>query len=187
MVKALGIILPVFCFLLLWSSCNRKSTPAKENGATAEQPDSLAFDGARADEDSLLLPRTEPRLLASLKHTPCYGHCPVYEIQFYSNGQAIYNGDRYVPRQGIYLAIAPDSMIQEILAKARDIDFFALSDLYPENGKLIADLPQTIIYFNDGRQEKTITNNHLAPKGLIEFERLLDRLALELNWQPKVE
>lgn len=175
---------------LLAAGCSRKPAAARENppGENSVAIDSsLPKPGVLTAQDSLLLPRTEPRLLASLKRTACYGRCPVYEIQFYSNGQAIYLGEMNVPLQGIYLAYVPDSTVSQILEKARSINFFGLSDFYPENGKPIADLPQSITYLNDGRQEKTIVNNHLAPVGLLSFERLLDELAREIKWQPKVE
>lgn len=175
---------------LLAAGCSRKPAAAREN---PPGKDSVAVDstlpkpGVLTAQDSLLLPRTEPRLLASLKRTACYGRCPVYEVQFYSNGQAIYLGEMNVPLQGIYLAYVPDSTIRKILEKAYSIDYYSLSDFYPENGEPIADLPQSIIYLNDGRQEKTIVNNHLAPVGLLSFERFLDELAREAEWQPKVE
>ncbi|MCO6488606.1 MAG: hypothetical protein J5I98_09330 [Phaeodactylibacter sp.] len=175
---------------LLAAGCSRKPAAGREN---PPGEDSVAVDsspprpGVLTAQDSLLLPRTEPRLLASLKRTACYGRCPVYEVQFYSNGQAIYQGERNVPLHGIYLAFVSDSTINLILEKAYDIGFFGLSDFYPENGEPIADLPQSTTYLNDGRQEKTIVNNHLAPVGLLSFERFLDELAREVAWQPKVE
>ncbi|MCB0589479.1 MAG: hypothetical protein KDD06_29615 [Phaeodactylibacter sp.] len=178
-------------FFILAAACNRGWAPIKESRGSEVitlGKDTLEMAPEVSGlEDSLLLPLTEPRLMASLKHTPCYGHCPVYEVQFYSNGQALYKGLENVPLQGIYLAIVPDNTIREILEKAREIRFFQLSDFYPLNGRPIADLPQVITYLNDGRREKTIVNNHLAPVELINFERFLDKLAMEISWQPKVE
>lgn len=187
--KIIGAPVALCLLLLFGASCSRKppTPPVKSGEAVVEQPDSINSIAEPMGGEGLLLPQAEPRLFASLKRTPCYGRCPVYEVQFYSNGQALYNGERNVQRQGIYLASVPDSTIRRILEKAEEIRFFSLSNLYPENGKPIADLPQSIIYFNDGRQEKTITNNHLPPKELLAFERLLDSLAAGLNWQPKVD
>ncbi|MCB0546426.1 MAG: hypothetical protein KDD19_02505 [Phaeodactylibacter sp.] len=189
--RGVFMVLVLLVFTLL-SGCGRKAAPTGEGiPADAAEPvekhTTPVTTDVLAKEDSLLLPKTEPRLFASLKRSPCYGHCPVYEVQFYSNGQALYLGEHNVPLQGIYLGAVADSVIQQILEKARTIDFFNLSDFYPEKGKPIADLPQTITYLNDGRQEKTITNNHLAPVELIEFERLLDQLAQDIQWQPKVD
>ncbi|MCO6478609.1 MAG: hypothetical protein J5I94_18395 [Phaeodactylibacter sp.] len=186
------ILLQLLLVFILVEACSRKPAARQEDkrldavGPVAADTISVQPEPPSA-EGSLLLPKTEPHLFASLKHTSCYGHCPVYEIQFYSNGQALYKGEKNVLRQGIYLGTVSDSTIQQIMEKARDINFFSLSDAYPEKGKPIADLPQTIIYLNDGKQEKTIVNNHLAPVGLINFERFLDKLAEEIWWQPKVE
>lgn len=186
------ILLQLLLVALLMADCSRKPAARQEDKRSVDI-DPIAVDTIPAGpeqpaaEGALLLPKTEPHLFASLKHTPCYGRCPVYEIQYYSNGQALYKGEKNVPRQGIYLGTVSDGAIKQIMKKARDINFFSLSGAYPEKGKPIADLPQTIIYLNDGRQEKTIVNNHLAPVGLITFERFLDELAEEIQWQPKVE
>lgn len=175
---------------ILMMSCGRRAATVQES-ERVDNPGVADTIPIKAEmitaEDSLLLPRTEPRLFASLKRTPCYGRCPVYEVQFYSNGQALYKGEQNVPLNGIYLGNVPDSTIQQILEKAMNIGFFSLSDFYPEKGEPIADLPQSITYLNDGRQEKTIVNNHLAPVELIRFERFLDSLTNAIQWQPKVE
>ncbi len=125
--------------------------------------------------------------MAGLKRTACYGKCPVYELEFYSNGQVTFIGMEYAPRQGIYLAHIADSTVQRIYQWVYDIRYFQLESQYPEKGSPIHDLPQTITYFYDGLRKKTIVNNHLAPPGLIAYERFLTGLAESLSWQPKME
>ena len=133
------MVLVLLVFTLL-SGCGRKAAPTGEGiPADAAEPvekhTTPVTTDVLAKEDSLLLPKTEPRLFASLKRSPCYGHCPVYEVQFYSNGQALYLGEHNVPLQGIYLGAVADSVIQQILEKARAIALEAGSLLLEGLGK----------------------------------------------------
>lgn len=175
------------CWLFFWLapaaflSCNRHATPAEKPPPTGAAADTLTA------LDSLLLPTAEPRLLASLKRTPCYGRCPVYEIQFFSNGEVVFNGERNLRRLGIFLARVPESTLRQILEQAGQARFFELKDAYPESGAAITDLPETITFVNNGKARKTITNYYDAPLPLLRFEQFLDEIANGLDWQPKVE
>ncbi len=168
-------------FFLLFFSCNRQSAPSEKPPLASPPADTLSA------VDSLFLPSTEPRLLASLKRTPCYGRCPVYEIQFFSNGETVFNGERNLKRLGIFLARVPESTLRQILEQAEQADFFELRDEYPESGPAIPDLPETITFVNNGKKQKTVINYYDAPLPLLRFERFLDEIANGLDWQPKVE
>ncbi|MCB9303844.1 MAG: hypothetical protein H6566_24665 [Lewinellaceae bacterium] len=168
--------------VIIQLACNRQAAPDDKPQFPVQPADSLS----NTSSDSLL-PATEPHLMASLKRTPCYGRCPVYEVQFFSNGEVVFKGERNIKRLGIFLAQAPDSTLQRLREEARLANFFALSDVYPENGDIIEDLPETITFFADGKRQKTITNYYNAPLALLRFEQFLDNVASGLNWQPKVE
>ncbi len=176
-------MLLLMCSLLVCMSCQRKN--GSVNNSDELPLDSMALLEIKWDS---LLPKTEPRLVASLEKTPCYGRCPVLKVQFYANGDLSYEGIQNTERQGIYLAkIAPDS-IRQIIRYATGIPFFQLADAYPvDEMPIIADLPNTLLYFTDGEQEKTITVNHDAPKSLIQWENYLLGLMEEAKWMPKVE
>jgi hypothetical protein len=167
----------------LLAGCQRQVAPP---GSAQDKslPDSLVVVPLASDT---LLIRAEPILLASLRRAPCYGRCPVYEVQFFYNGDAVFYGERNVKMQGIYLAQAPDSLLREILRLAQEIRFMELLDTYPPTGPDLPDLPPATTTFNDGKQRKTILNRYEAPPALLRFEQLLDQLAQKLDWQPKVE
>ena len=177
-----GLLLALLFFGLL-AGCQRQAAP---RGGLQDKtlPDSLAV--ALLASDTLLI-KAEPILLASLKRAPCYGRCPVYEVQFFYNGDAVFYGERDVKMQGIYLAQAPHSLLREILRLAHEIRFMELLDAYPLDGPELSDLPPTTTTFNDGKQRKTILNHYEAPLALLRFEQLLDQAAQKLDWQPKVE
>lgn len=168
--------------LLVCLGCQRKNGSVEN--ASDLQADSMALLELKWDT---LLPVTEPRLVASLEKTPCYGRCPVFKVKFYANGDLSYEGVQNTDRQGIFLAkIAPDS-VRQIVRFATGIPFFQLADAYPVAELPLADLPNTLLYFSDGEQEKTILINHDAPKALIQLENYLTGLMEEATWMPKVE
>ena len=38
-----------------------------------------------------------PKIIISLEKTACFGRCPVFKIIIYNNGEALYNGQKFVP------------------------------------------------------------------------------------------
>ena len=126
----------------------------------------------------------EPKVvvLASIQKSPCFGRCPVFEARIYSDGKAVYNGVRFVEKEGIHYAYLNESQINEIIAKALDFNFLELAPIYPENGERILDFPNTITYFQYKNKELKIINNHDAPQNLLQFEQYLLDLLENLDW-----
>lgn len=128
----------------------------------------------------------KPYIIASIKTTPCYGHCPVYEAMLYSNGKAIYIGKKNTPRAGRFEIKVDKEVVKEVLDEAKTKGIFFLNDSYPSQRKLfIPDLPNTIISVSSGATPKVITNNHKAPKNLIDFENYLKGFFDGLDWGDK--
>ena len=110
-------------------------------------------------------------LVISLERTPCYGTCPIYKMEIFSDGSAFYHGERFVDRIGDYEFSVSKEVINYILKKAVEISFFELEDKYTAN---ISDLPKTITFINNGKDKKRVVNYYGAPKALKEFESLVD-------------
>ena len=110
-------------------------------------------------------------LIISLQRTPCYGTCPIYKMEIFSDGSAFYHGERFVDKLGDYEFTVSQETINHILKKAVEIGFFELEDIYTSN---ITDLPKTITFIKNGKDEKRVIDYYDAPKGLKEFESLVD-------------
>ena len=110
-------------------------------------------------------------LIISFQRTPCYGTCPIYKMEILSDGSAFYHGERFVDRIGDYEFTVSQETINYILKKAVEIGFFELEDIYTAN---ITDLPKTITFIKNGKDEKRVIDYYDAPKGLKEFESLVD-------------
>ena len=110
-------------------------------------------------------------LIISLQRTPCYGTCPIYKMEIFSDGSAFYHGERFVDKLGDYEFTVSQETINYILKKAVEIGFFELEDIYTAN---ITDLTKTITFIKNCKYEKRVIDYYDAPKRLKEFESLVD-------------
>ena len=85
-------------------------------------------------------------LIISLERTPCYGTCPIYKMEIFSDGSAFYHGERFVEKIGNYEFSVSKETLNYILKKADEIGFFELEDKYTAN---ITDLPKTITFIKN--------------------------------------
>lgn len=191
--------------LLLSSACNRKSKKAVSVD-TIETTETLVIDtneeydpttiGASGEDGPAVIEEqveeievieiekiTTPYLVASIKKTPCYGTCPSYEAQLFSDGRMVYRGKTNTDKIGLYEARAHPGFIPRLLEESKNLNYFEHAITYPKDGHLIADLPLVVTFVNDGTREKKVTNNYLSPKNLKLFESFLDELFLSANWK----
>ena len=63
-------------------------------------------------------------LIISLQRTPCYGTCPIYKMEIFSDGSAFYHGERFVEKMGNYEFSVSKETLNYILKKADEIGFF---------------------------------------------------------------
>ncbi len=115
--------------------------------------------------------KEKKELIISLQRTPCYGTCPIYKMEIFSDGSAFYHGERFVDKMGDYEFTVSKETINYILKKAVEINFFEMEDKYTAP---ISDLPKTITFIKNGKDQKRIIDYYGAPKTLKEFESLVD-------------
>ena len=112
---------------------------------------------------------SEAKLIISLERTACYGTCPIYKIEIFTDGTGVYTGIRFVENIGITKFHLPEDKINLILNHADSINFITLQDEYTER---ISDLPTTFIQIRD----KRIRDYNGAPSKLKELELLIDQI-----------
>lgn len=183
-------ILTFSFFLLL--GCNPKTAQkVTTSEPEVEQPHTALPDETEPPKDTTM-PEQEPvpepeeekiTLITSIKKTPCYGRCPVFEAKIYSDGTMTWYGKRFVDKEGHYEAVAPPDFMAQIQGIANEVQYFVFDKAYPNGGKKIADLPNTITYLNlDGKEQK-IENNHDAPRELRAFEDFLMEMMERAEWK----
>jgi len=115
---------------------------------------------------------SEIELIISLQRTACFGTCPIYKIEIYTDGSGTYTGTRFVENIGVSKFQLSKSDINQILEFANKIGFSNLKDEYSEP---ITDLPTTFIQIKD----KKIKDYTGAPKKLKNLEKLIDQIYLQ--------
>ena len=113
-----------------------------------------------------------PKIIISLEKTACFGRCPVFKIIIYDNGEASYNGQKFVKKVGKYDLKVSKREIDKILSKAKKIGFNNLKNEYSER---ITDLPTTYIMINN----KKIKDYYGAPSKLKDLEKMIENIVLE--------
>ena len=108
-------------------------------------------------------------LIISLQRGACYGNCPIYKIEVYSDGSAVYTGTQFVENIGIRIFNLSETQINLILTQADSIKFDNMKEEYSEP---ISDLPTTFIQI----KEKRIRDHIGAPEALKNLEKLIDQL-----------
>ena len=147
-----------------------------------DPPDAVVFEVDEPADSSPTSPNSANEVVVSIRKTPCFGRCPVFEMRVYANGRAVYNGQRFVERMGVYEAEVPSSALDELYRRIEQTRFSGFSNQYPANGRRIPDMPSTITYVNTLSVEKKISNNHDAPADLLDFEAFLLEWLEGLSW-----
>jgi len=111
----------------------------------------------------------EKEPIISLQRTACFGSCPIYKIEIFSNGNGIYTGTKFVEHIGVTQFSLSKTEINLILKRAEDINFANMKNEYSEP---ISDLPTTFIQI----RSKKIRDYTGAPKALKDLENLIDQL-----------
>ena len=116
--------------------------------------------------------KSEIELIISLQRTACYGTCPIYKIEIYSDGSGTYTGTRFVENIGLMEFNLSETELNLILSQAEAIGFVNMKDEYSEP---ISDLPTTFIQIKGKRIRDYIG----APKTLKNLENLIDQIYLK--------
>jgi hypothetical protein len=117
-------------------------------------------------------PKAEVELIITLQRTACFGTCPIYKIEIYSDGSGTYTGTRFVENIGITEFNLSETNLNLILSQAEAIGFSNMKDEYSEP---ISDLPTTFIQIKN----KKIKDYVGAPKTLKNLEKLIDQIYLQ--------
>ena len=125
-------------------------------------------------------PTQEVYLSISMKKTACYGTCPVYEIQIYSDLSVKLKADQHLDKTGTFESKISGKRLDQIKAMFLEADFFSFKDQYT---KKVTDLPTTYLYFNDSGKEKRVMDYYGAPESLKSLENEVASLLDELDWE----
>lgn len=116
----------------------------------------------------------------ALDRGPCFGKCPVYSLKIYSNGLATYEGRPFAKKLGKYEKHLDRSEVKKLDKAFKDANFFDFQDVYVSE---IIDLPMVKIYYNNGKQSKSVEGKEDRPAKLLELQFMLEKIAESEDWQ----
>lgn len=119
-----------------------------------------------------------------LQRTACFGRCPIYTLSFYKDGTAIYKGEKWVEKEGLYKGRVSESNLNNIISKAKEIGFYDMDNQY--DSEYVTDLPSTITTLKGESGFKVVANRYEGPELLYELEKLIDEVADSIEWE-KIE
>lgn len=177
--KTTILTIAAIAFLSIFSACDQKKAQETTEATKTTKP--IEDVAEKADPDDQ--PAEKPYQAVGYKKTPCFGKCPVYEVNIYSDNTATWNGKRNVERLGWYEAKLTDTKVQDIKDKASELGYLDFYNEYPVEHK-VADLPSTITTVRYGDMIKSVKNTIEGPEKLKEFETYLENIINRLDWKP---
>jgi hypothetical protein len=118
-------------------------------------------------------------LFATLERGYCFGTCPVYKIEIYQSGYAVYTGKANTEMIGIYTSRFSKEQLSSLTKVAKEVNYTELNDVYDSP---ITDLPShTTSIVIDGKR-KEVKRRHNYPESILKFEQKIDELAESAKW-----
>ena len=111
----------------------------------------------------------------SLRRTPCYGHCPVYEVTVSGTGEVEYSGEWFVAREGVHRWRISTRRVRLLAAAFESAGYRMLRDEYTRAEMTDAPSCLTSIEYADG-SSKSVHHYHGDSSAPAHLTRLEDRI-----------
>jgi hypothetical protein len=131
----------------------------------------------------------DPAAYVVLERGPCFGTCPVYDVQIDATGTVTFDGRRFVDREGTATAQVPPDSAAALMRSLEADGFFALAPRYlhgeKECGAYHTDAPHVTLTLSlDGRTH-TVQHDYGctgAPDVLRRMHERVDSTAGVTRW-----
>ena len=123
--------------------------------------------------------KSDSKIIITIEKEACFGSCPVYSAQIYTDGTVLYEGKDFVKVTGKKQHKISEEKVKELVKAFEQIKYFSLKDKYEsdENGMSVTDQPTTTTTISLNGKQKKVVNYYCAPKELEELENTIDRIA----------
>lgn len=126
------------------------------------------------------IPDVSPDLIEfSLKKGGCYGNCPIYNLEIYGGGEALFFGERNTEKLGKYSKNIGELEYNALRERAAKLDIWEFKDSYESN---IPDLPLVVIGLRDKKGMKTMSGKEDRPEELMKIQAILEGIAEGEDW-----
>lgn len=117
----------------------------------------------------------------SLETNMCYGVCPVFRIDVYSNGKAMYNARKFNPTQGSFSGTIDENNLKELIDLIKYIDVKTLNNKYSV-GWTDDQTAFLTVTFSDGTSKQITDYGLRGTFGLKRLYELLTELRISQAW-----
>ncbi|CAM1333735.1 DUF6438 domain-containing protein [Tenacibaculum aestuariivivum] len=142
-----------------------------------QQTNAFKLVAINTDNTLTKLIEKEDKTLISIRKTPCFGTCAVYEIIIDKEGNMFYNGIQFVQKKGNYKLKLSDKQFKKLNEMFSEKDFNNFKEVY-ENPR-ISDLPTTFITYK-GKQVKIRLWKNI-PNELITIHEYIESILVVNN------
>jgi hypothetical protein len=118
-----------------------------------------------------------PRLLVAMERGPCFGACPVYRVEVFTDGRVRFEGKRFVKATEVVEAKLSAAQVKAIADRLAAIDFKWADYTHAD----MTDMP-FIELTHETRSLKHYQGDRSAPEGLTKLEDELDVLIGTSKW-----
>ena len=127
----------------------------------------------------------------TLERTACFGSCPMYKLEIFADGKVVYEGKKFVKREGRVQGRIPRAAVQQLVREFNRINYMRLDDEYVSEGpncpEWWTDSPSAITSLDWKGRTKTVRHYHGCRGAkvldqLTALENKIDRVANTKRW-----
>lgn len=179
--KASGTDSQISCVTGKEATVKVTKTATSEGITLYIKPPSAISNPAPAAAAAAAVPVEVPTIAAIYKKTGCFGLCPIYEVQFYTDGRVRWEGKMNTGTPGFKEAKMDRETLAQIERIAEKVNFYKMDNRYPDYQ--VWDAPSTVIYLGMNGREKQVVDIIGAPEELNELKRFFDDYITKNGWR----
>lgn len=174
-------LLGILCSSLFLTACAQNKKTVKTDGGSSAPPASSADNNTSA-------PAGKPGrdiTAMTMRRSGCFGRCPIYQVQLFSDGRVRYIGERFTENLGTFEKNVGAANVQAILREAQAMRVDTCSAEYP---MMIPDLPGLSYTFTRPQGVQSIANAGFGPRYLVAIAADVDSLVrVDKTWRKTAE
>ena len=139
----------------------------------------LLLMASKCDEQNNKKYRYTDATSVEIVKTACFGSCPVYTFKVMGNGQAEYEGKRFVDLEGKHTRTYAIDTTNILFDRLMEADLWSYENEYTDN---VTDLPTTYLTFVHEGKQKKMKLYFGVPEELKAITKELEALAFAKGW-----
>jgi hypothetical protein len=125
-------------------------------------------------------PREKVSSLITFQKTACFGQCPVYTLEIFTDGNITFNGKKNIDKIGTYKKTISQAEVEGLISAFLNADFFNLNKEYTAKK---TDLPTTLISFAYQGRMHWVKDYADAPQVLKNLEKMIEDIVKADGWE----